>query len=306
MGAALLITLREGIEAALIITILLAYLRRLGRTDAQPLVWWGAGVAIAVSVIVGAVIFAAAAEFEGVGEQVFEGIVSLVAFGVLTWMIFWMRRQSASIKGELQHRVDSALLGGGYALATLAFVVVVREGIETALFVFGADKATAGGAGGTVGGIVGAVVGLLIAALLGYLLYRGSIHMNLRSFFRVTGALILIVAAGLLAFAVGEFQEAGVLPGWSAVAFDISRTLPDDSGIGSVLRALIGYNAAPTVLQLASWLAALIVSGVLFLTPPRARQPSSPTAPTSAPPDAPRESAAGAPVDPPARGTSPR
>jgi high-affinity iron transporter len=274
MGAALLITLREGIEAALIVTILLAYLRRLGRRDLQPLVWWGAAAAIGVSVIVAAVTFAAAAEFEGIGEQVFEGIVSLVAFGVLTWMIFWMRRQSASIKGKLQHRVDSAVLGGGYALAALSFVVVVREGIETALFVFGADKATAGGTGGTLGGIVGAVVGLLIAALLGALLYRGSIHLNLRSFFRITGGLILIVAAGLLAFAVGEFQEAGVLPGWSSIAFDISHTLPDDSGIGAVLRALLGYNAAPTVLQLASWIGAVVVSGALFLRPPRAARPA--------------------------------
>jgi high-affinity iron transporter len=298
MGAALLITLREGIEAALIITILLAYLRRLGRTDLQPLVWSGAAAAIGVSVIVAAVIFAAAAEFEGTGEQIFEGVVSLVAFGVLTWMIFWMRRQSASIKGDLQHRVDSALLGGGFALATLSFVVVVREGIETALFVFGADKATAGGTGGTLGGIVGAIIGLLIAALLGWLLYRGSIHVNLRSFFRITGGLILIVAAGLLAFAVGEFQEAGVLPGWSSIAFDISHTLSDESGIGAVLRALVGYNAAPTVLQVASWIGAIVVSGVLFLRPPAAVRPGRPeTSPVSESPASPSET----PGDPSAR-----
>jgi high-affinity iron transporter len=271
LGAALLITLREGIEAALIITILLAYLRKLGRSDKHPLVWWGAGAAILVSVVVAAVIFAAAAEFEGRGEQIFEGVVSLIAVSVLTWMIFWMRRESYRIKGELEQRVDSALLGGGYALASLAFVVVVREGIETALFVFGADKATAGGTGGTIGGIIGAIAGLLLAALLGFLLYHGSVHLNLKTFFRVTGALILVVAAGLLAFCVGEFQEAGVLPVLSGVAFDISRTLPDDAGVGAVLRALLGYTAAPSWLQVASWVGYLVVTGTLFARPMKPR-----------------------------------
>ncbi|MGH2652405.1 MAG: FTR1 family iron permease, partial [Actinomycetota bacterium] len=136
MGAALLITLREGLEAALIISILLAYLRQLGRTDRTSLVWWGTGLAALVSLAVGAVIFAAAAKFDGTAEELFEGLVSLFAVGVLTWMIFWMRRQGARLRSDLQARVDSALLGGGIGLAALAFVVVLREGIETALFVF--------------------------------------------------------------------------------------------------------------------------------------------------------------------------
>jgi high-affinity iron transporter len=282
VGAALLITLREGIEAALIITILLAYLRRLDRADLQPLVWWGAAAAVVVSIVVAAVIFGAAAEFEGRGEQIFEGVVSLVAVSVLTWMIFWMRRESYRIKSELEERVDTALLGGGFALASLAFVVVVREGIETALFVFGADKATAGGVGGTTGGIVGAIIGLGIAAVLGLLLYHGSVRLNLRTFFRVTGFLILIVAAGLLAFSVGEFQEAGVLPGISAVAYDISRSLPDDAGIGAVLRALLGYTAAPSWLQVASWAGYLAVTAVLF-TRPMKPKPVGATTATAAP-----------------------
>jgi high-affinity iron transporter len=284
VGAALLITLREGIEAALIITILLAYLRKLGRTDLQPLVWWGAGAATVVSVVVAAVIFGAAAEFEGRGEQIFEGVVSLIAVSVLTWMIFWMRRESYRIKGELEERVDTALLGGGFALASLAFVVVVREGIETALFVFGADKATAGGVGGTMGGIVGAIVGLAVAGILGYLLYHGSVRLNLRTFFRVTGILILIVAAGLFAFAVGEFQEAGVIPGWAAVAFDVSRTLPDDSGVGAVLRALLGYNAAPSWLQVAAWAGYLAVAGALFTRPMKPKNAGASNTTTTAPP----------------------
>jgi len=267
VGAALLITLREGIEAALIISILLAYLRQLGRQDRAALIWWGAGLAIALSVAIAAVIFVAAAEFEGTAEQVFEGTVSLLAVVVLTGMVFWMRRQGARVRSELQHKVDEALAGGGYALAGLAFAVVLREGIETALFVFGADKAAANGAGGTVPGIIGAIVGLAIAAVIGAAVYRGSVKLNVRAFFRVTGGVILVVAAGLLAFAVGEFQEAGWLPGLGAIAFDVTRTLPDGSGIGSVLHSLIGYQSAPTVLEVIAWLGYLVGAGYAFFRP---------------------------------------
>ena len=267
MGAALLITLREGIEGALIISILLAYLRKLDRQDKAYLVWWGTGLAVLVSVAVAAVIFIAAAGFEGKGEQIFEGTVSLLAVAVLTWMIFWMRRQGATVRSELQHRVDAALLGGGYALAGLAFAVVLREGIETALFVFGADKADANGSGGTLAGIVGALVGLGVAAIIGVAIYRGSVKLNMRVFFRVTGGVILVVAAGLLAFAVGEFQEAALLPGMGAIAFNISGVLPDTAGIGAVLHSLIGYRSAPTLLGVAAWAGYLVGAGYGFFRP---------------------------------------
>ena len=188
MGAAFVIALREGIEAALIVSIILAYLRQLGRTDSSRLVWWGTGIAVALSAIVGTLIFALDAEFEGTSEQVFEGLTTLAAVSVLTWMIFWMRRQGARIKSELQERVDTALVTGGFALAALAFFAVLREGIETALFLFGASQGTAVETGGVSAQLIGAVLGLTIAAILGVLLYRGGIKMNLRSFFRITGA----------------------------------------------------------------------------------------------------------------------
>jgi high-affinity iron transporter len=143
MGASFVIALREGIEAALIVSIVLAYLKQLGATDRSRLVWWGTGLAVLLSAAVGTAIFVAGAEFEGRTAEIFEGLVTLAAVGVLTWMIFWMRRQGARIKSELQEKVDTALVAGGLALAGLAFFAVLREGIETALFLFAAAKGTA-------------------------------------------------------------------------------------------------------------------------------------------------------------------
>lgn len=265
MGAAFLVALREGIEAALIISILLAYLKQVGARDRQNLIWWGTGAAIIVSLLVGTAIFSADAEFEGAAEEIFEGVVTLIAVGVLTWMIFWMRRQGARVKSELQERVDTALLTGGFALAALAFVAVLREGVETALFIFAASQGTAVESGGVGAQMAGAALGLAIAVALGALLYRGGLRLNLRSFFRITGLLLIVVAAGLFAFALHELQEAGWLPMLAGQAFDISATLPDDSGVGGILRAIFGYQANPTWLEIAGWLAYLVVVGGLFL-----------------------------------------
>ena len=276
MGAAFLVALREGIEAALIISILLAYLKQIEAWDRRNLVWWGTGLALVVSVLVGTVIFTAGAEFEGEAEEVFEGLVTLVAVGVLTWMIFWMRRQGARVKSELQERVDTALLTGGFALGALAFVAVLREGIETALFIFAAAQGTAVDSGGVGAQLVGAALGIAIAVGVGVLLYRGGLKLNLRSFFRVTGLLLIVVAAGLFAFALHELQEAGWLPMLAGTAFDVSATLPDDSGVGGILRAIFGYQANPTWLEVAAWLAYLVIVGGLFLRsrpPVPAKQP---------------------------------
>jgi high-affinity iron transporter len=272
MGASFVIALREGIEAALIVSIILAYLKQLGATDRSRLVWWGTGFAVLLSAAVGTVIFVAGAEFEGEAEQVFEGLVTLAAVGVLTWMIFWMRRQGARIKSELQEKVDTALVAGGFALAGLAFFAVLREGIETALFLFAAAKGTAveGTAVAASAQLIGAVLGLALAVVLGVLLYRGGIRMNLRSFFRVTGFILIVVAAGLFAYSLHELQEAGWLPFLETDAFDLSSSLPDDAGVGAILRGLVGYNADPTWLEVVGWLAYLVVVGALFLRVPSA------------------------------------
>lgn len=275
MGAALLITLREGLEAALILSILLAYLRQIDRMDHARTIWLGAAAAAVVSLLIGALIFGVGAEFEGTAEQVFEGLVSLTAVGVLTWMVFWMRRQGARMRTELQERVDSALVGGGLALAGLAFAVVVREGIETALFVFAAAKATAVESGGASEQLLGATLGLVAAAAVGVLLYRGAVTLNVRAFFKITGALILVVAAGLLAFAVHELQEAGWLPFLTTQAFDTSSTLSHETGVGAILRALVGYNSMPSVLEVLAWAGYLIVAGTLYFRPQPTLVPSA-------------------------------
>jgi high-affinity iron transporter len=267
MGAAFVIALRVGIEAALIVSIVLAYLKQLGRSDRSRLVWLGTALAVLLSAATGTVIFVVGADFEGTAEQVFEGLVTLTAVGVLTWMIFWMRRQGARIKSDLQHKVDTALVAGGLALAALAFFAVLREGVETALFLFAAAEGTAVEGGGIGAQLVGAALGLVLAVVLGVLLYRGGIRMNLRTFFKITGALLIVVAAGLFAYSVHELQEAGWFPFLEAHAYDVSATLPDDEGIGAVLRGLVGFNADPGVLEVLAWATYLVLVGALYLRP---------------------------------------
>lgn len=272
-----MIALREGIEAALIVSILLAYLKQIGRTDRSRLVWWGTGAAVALSAVAGTVIFAVGAEFEGAAEQIFEGLVTLSAVGVLSWMIFWMRRQGARIKSGLQEKVDIALHTGGVAIATLAFIAVAREGIETALFLFAAARGTAVEAGGVAAQLAGAFVGLALAVTLGALLYRGGIRMDLRAFFKITGTILVVVAAGLFAYSLHELQEAGWLPFFSGIAWDVSSVLPDGSGVGAVLRGLLGYNANPAWIEVAGWAGYLVVVGGMYVRPSGVPLPAAAT-----------------------------
>ena len=207
MGAGL-VMLREGFEASLVVGIVLAFLDRTGRRDAFLPVWIGAGLALAISISVGALLFAIGAELEGTAEMVFEGVAMLVAAGLLTWMIFWMRRQARTIRHELEVQVESALArGSAVALAAVVFVGVLREGVETALFLFG----TVEGSNRLVA-TTSAVVGLTVAVLLGYLFYRGASRLDLRRFFMATSVLLLIFAGWLLAQGLHELAEAGVLP----------------------------------------------------------------------------------------------
>lgn len=282
MGAAFLITLREGIEAALVVSIILAYLNTIGRQDRHATVWAGTGLAVLTSLVAGLVVFLTAGALSETAEEAFEGIASLFAVGVLTWMIFWMRRQARHIKGELQGRVDLALqTGSAVALGALAFVVVVREGLETVLFLFSAIRTTAESS--VALGYLGAALGLLTAIALGFLIYRGGIRLNLRTFFKVTGALILVVAAGLLAGGIHELQEIGWIAGEEAKAFDISSALSDEAGVGAFLRAMFGYNADPSWIEFSAWAVYLVITGFLFFRPDRrgilAPSPTAQTAP---------------------------
>jgi high-affinity iron transporter len=265
MGAAFLITLREGIEGALLVSIILAYLNAIGRRDRHGVVWTGTFAAIGASVVAGAVIFLVAGELSHTASEVFEGVVSYLAVGVLTWMIFWMRRNAIKLKGELQEKVDVAIASGSsLALGALAFLAVGREGLETALFLFSAFKANAETPAALT--ILGAVLGLGLAVALGVALYKGGIRLNLRTFFRVTGALILLVAASLLVYGTHELLEVGAFR-----FLEGTGLLPEAPGVSVVmsviLRVVVGLGGTPTWLEFGLWLVYLVVTGFLFFRP---------------------------------------
>ncbi len=272
-SSGLLTGLREGVEAALIVAIILAYLAKTGNRSSFPKVFIGAGLAIALSAFLGVVLFVTVGSFEEPYEQLFEGITMIAAAGVVTWMLFWMRRQARSVKGELQAAVDRAIDdGSATALGVLAFIAVIREGIETALFLTG-QAAAASSQGGAIWVLVGALLGIAVAAVLGVGFYHGSRRINLNTFFRWTGVALVFIAAGLLSRAVHELIEIGVIPFGSQTAFDISAILPHsaDSGnvLGQMLRALFGYSSTPEVGTFVVWLAYVVIVLALFLRPIR-------------------------------------
>jgi high-affinity iron transporter len=271
--------LREGVEAALIIAIICAYLAKTGNRDQFPLVFLGAGTAIGLSAILGIILFVTVGGLEEPFEQIFEAITLIAAAGVVTWMLFWMRRQARSVKGELHAAVDRAIDKGSVtALAVLAFIAVIREGLETSLFLVGQANSADQGA---IWVLVGAVIGLVIAAVLGVGFYQGSRRLNLATFFRWTGVALIFIAAGLLSTAVHELIEIGVITFGTQPAFDLSGVLPHDADggnlIGQFLRAIFGYSATPEVTTFIVWLTYVVVVLYLFL------RPMKPVAPATAP-----------------------
>jgi high-affinity iron transporter len=277
-SSGLLTGLREGVEAALIVSIVVAYLVRTGNGAHVPKVWLGTAIAIAASVALGLVLFNTVGSFAAPYEQIFEGTTMLLAAAVVTWMLFWMRRQAAGVKGELQAAVDRVLdTGGAWGLALLAFTAVIREGVETSLFLVGQATSAQTHAGSVM---VGAVVGLAIAVLIGYGFYRGSRRVNLASFFRWTGIALIFIAAGLLSHAMHEFIEIGALGSgpWTQTVFDLSGVLSDEVGIGAFLRAIFGYSAAPEALTLGVHVTYVVAVLALYLRPLPARMPPPRTA----------------------------
>jgi high-affinity iron transporter len=274
----LLTGLREGVEAALIVSIVLAYLARTGRGDRAGRVWLGTGLAAALSLAVGVVLFTTVGAFEEPYEQIFEGTTMLVAAAVVTWMLFWMRRQAGSVKGELQAAVDRvAGSSGSWGLALLAFTAVIREGLETSLFLVGQATSARSEAAWI---LLGALTGLVLACLIGYGFYRGSRRLNLGSFFRWTGIALVFIAAGLLSHGIGEFVEIGAVGNgfWTATAYDLSGVLPHETGVGAFLRAILGYSADPAVLTIAAHVAYLVAVLGLYLRPIRRSPPPASSA----------------------------
>jgi high-affinity iron transporter len=262
VGAAFLMT-REGLEASLIVGIVLGYLAKTENRRYFRLIWLGTAAAVAASVATGAALFFTIGELEGRSEQIFEGIAMLCAVSVLTWMIFWMRKQAANIKHELEAKLASAVAAGSaIGLASVVFFAVLREGVETALFLFAIGESSTPLATG-----IGAVVGLAISISLGIGIYMGSRRLDLRQFFTVTGLLLIVFAAGLLAHAVHEFQEAGLLPETVEHLWNTNTIVSEESHFGKFLTALFGYNGDPSALEVGVWLAYLSVTLTFFLRP---------------------------------------
>lgn len=275
VSAGLVTGLREGVEAALVVSIILSYLARTGNRHAFGRVWVGVVIAAAVSLAAGVALFVTEGDLPAPYEQLFEAGTMLVATAVVTWMLFWMRRTSAGIRDELQAALGRALAdGSANGLALLAFVAIIREGLETALFLVGQATSAQAGAPWV---LAGAFAGLGVAAALGAAMYRGAARINLRTFFRWTGIALIFIAAGLLASAVHELVEVGWIRIGTAPVFDLTAVLPHEAVpggpgglplvVGQLLRALVGYNARPEVVMVAAWAGYAVAVLALYLRP---------------------------------------
>ncbi len=250
MLSAFLITLREGLEAALIICIILAYLAQTGNRRWFKHIRLGTLLAVATSAAVGAGIYFSAGRLEGRAEEIFEGVAMLTAAGVLTWMIFWMRKQAINIKAHLHAQIDSALgKGSAWGLVALVFIAVTREGIETALFLFASSRV----AESSMTTVWGGLLGLAVAIAIGYSIYRGASRLNLRAFFNVTSLVLIFFAAGLLAYGIHEFIEAGIIPPLVDPVWDVNHILSEKSTIGLFLKAILGYNGNPSLMEVIAY-----------------------------------------------------
>ncbi len=260
-----LIGLREGLEAALIVAILVAYLNRSGRRHLLPRVWMGVALAVALSVGFGALLTFGPRTLTFEAQETIGGVLSIVAVGFVTWMIFWMAKNARNLSTELHGQIDSAVEDGRRGLVIIAFLAVAREGLETALFLWAATKATTSDGQSNWEPLTAALLGILTAVVLGYAFYRGALRINLTKFFAWTGGLLVIVAGGVLAYGVHDLQEAGVLPGLHNLAFDVSETIPPDSWTGTLLKGTFNFSPATTWLEALAWIAYVVPTMWLFI-----------------------------------------
>jgi high-affinity iron transporter len=281
MLANFLIGLREGLEAALIVSILIAYLVKSGRRHLLPQIWIGVGIAVAVSLAFGAALTFGPKGLTFEAQELIGGLLSIVAVVFVTWMIFWMAKAARTLSGELRAQLDKAADAGRWSLTIVAMLAVGREGLETALFLWAATQAAVGGTGSTTGPLLGAALGLVLAMVLGYLIYRGALKINLGRFFTWTGAFLIVIAAGVLAYGVHDLQEAGLLPGLNNLAFDVSGVIPPTSWYGTVLKGVFNFSPATTVLQAAAWLLYFIPTLAIFLYQKRQRTQPAPPRPAA-------------------------
>jgi high-affinity iron transporter len=297
--ATFLIGLREGLEAALVVGILVAYLSRLGRRDVLPRLWVGVGLAVALSLALGAIFTFGAYALTTAAQELIGGLLSLTAVAMVTWMIFWMQRAGRTLKHSLHANVDRALAAASlWGLVIIGFVSVAREGVETTLLLWSMVQSF----GNAPEALLGALLGLLAAVVLGWLLARGMLRLDLRRFFTWTGAFLIVVAAGVLAYGIHDLQEAGVLPGpftalapldptgavatgWAAIpfgwAFDVSGAIAPGGPLAAILQATIGFTPQMSWLQVFAWVAYVAIVTTVFVRNLRAHR--SPAAATVAP-----------------------
>lgn len=273
MLPSLLLTFREGLEAALIVGIILGTLTQLGHAHRRRTVWMAVGLAGALSLGFAIALEIAGAQFEGQAEYIFEGLAMLLAVAVLTYMIFWMRYQARHFTQELKADIRQASRrGNDWALFSVAFLAVFREGIETALFLTAARLASDG-----LSTIIGGTVGLVLAMVVGWVVYSGGMQLNVRRFFDVTSIVLIVFAAGLFAHGVHELQEAGWLPVVVDEVWNTKAVLDDKSDGGAVLRTLLGYNDNPTLIEVLSYWAYWGTAGMaLVWWSRRGARPASP------------------------------
>ncbi|MCE3027321.1 iron uptake transporter permease EfeU [Salinicola sp. DM10] len=268
-----LIMLREGLEAALVVGIIATYLHQTRRQAWMPAVWIGIFLAVALALLVGAGLQFASAEFPQRQQEFFEAVVGLLAVGMLTWMVLWMRRAAAGMKRELTSALDQAFRGGSHtwALIGMVFLAVAREGLESIFFLLAVFQQSTSSAAP-----LGALLGIAVAVIAGLAIYRGSLRLPLGHFFRVTGVFILLVAAGLLAGSVRALHEAGLWNHAQQVVFDLSNVLPLDTPLGSLFAGIFGYQPAPTLSEVVVYLGYLLIA--LWLLRPRRQTHSVATA----------------------------
>jgi len=269
-----LIGLREGLEATLVVSILIAYLVKTDRRHLLPKVWLGVGFAVVVSLGFGALLTFGPKGLSFTAQEAIGGSLSILAVGLVTWMIFWMAGASRTLAGDLRRQVDAGA-NDSWSLPLIAALAVGREGLETALFIWAASQAAAAQGGSTSGPLLGALLGLLVAVALGYALYAGAVRINLGKFFATTGVFLMLVAAGVLSYGVHDLQEAGILPGLNTLAYDVSATIPPAGVLGTLLKGIFNFSPATTVLEAVVWVAYVAIVGTLFIRKVRRKAPTT-------------------------------
>jgi high-affinity iron transporter len=274
-----LIGLREGLEAALVVSVLVAYLVKTDRRHLLPRIWAGIAIAVAISLAFGALLTFGPRGLTFEAQELIGGSLSIIAVGFVTWMIFWMAKTARHLSADLRTKVDDAADAGRWSLVIVALLAVGREGLETSLFLWAATNAATADGSSTTTPLLAALLGILVACVMGYLFYRGAIRINLSRFFTWTGFFLILVAGGVLSYGIHDLQEAGVLPGLNNLAFDVSDIIEPGSVIGTLLKGVFNFSPATTWLEAIAWLLYVVPVAVAFYLATRPRpRPAEPKA----------------------------